>query len=478
MNDGGLHRSEAGFKALKLGLIAKRKNPMYMYSMKKVVKALRRLAYCSLIIIPAILLSDCSEDLYGKVTVTDQQPPQTGAPTLAAPEITASVNKNYYRTTDTPNITITAETGATITYYRNGDPSTETGYTGNFPINSSVSSITAYATHPGYNDSATTTREFYFEPSGNIVTIAGRSTGDNGSYAIQAELFHPEQVIAVQGTPLFYITEATRNRVRTIDSDSRIQAYAGLGAAGSTTDGDLAINAMMTTPSGVCSDGNNFFIVDPGNETVLQVTTGGPDAGTITTVCSATNTNSAFQPTGICYDIFSSRLCITDAGNDCVWSAPISLGIVSIPSMIGGSSGVTMNPASVCSDPANGTLYVVSASQNTVWRIPVGVTATAFISLALQGAVLSDPSGICTDSTYVYIADTGNHCIRRVHVNGPIAAADITVIAGTSGTSGFSGDRGPATSALLNSPEGVFVYQNQVYIADTGNNCIRQILRY
>lgn len=491
MNDGGLHRSEAGFKALKLGLIAKRKNPMYMYSMKKVVKALRRLAYSSLIIIPALLLSGCSEDLYGKVTVTDQQSLQTGMPTLAAPEITVSVNKNYYRISDRPDITITAEADATITYYRNGDPSTATGYTGNFQIDSSVSSITAYATRPGYNDSTTTTHNFYFVASGAIVTIAGRSTGDNGSYAIQAALNGPGQICAITTTPLFYFTEAGQNRVRTIDSNSRVQAYAGTGAVGSTTDGDPAISATLRAPSGVCSDGANTYIVDRVNNTVLQVNS----AGIIRKICTPetqtmnplTGTNTDFRPTGICLDPGNPNpptprdpcLYITDAGNDCVWSVPVPGGVASPGSMMAGtlSRGI-LDPVSVCFDPATSDLYVVCAFARTVWRVPSS-GAELFIGPALQGTILSSPIGICVDANYLYIADTGNHCIRRAPKSGTLTAADIATIVGDPLLgAGFSGDRGPATSALLNSPEGVFVHDNQVYIADTGNNCIRQILSY
>ena len=52
----------------------------------------------------------------------------------------------------------------------------------------------------------------------------------------------------------------------------------------------------------------------------------------------------------------------------------------------------------------------------------------------------------------VYIADYGNHRIRKVTVSTGI----ITLIAGT-GTQGYSGDNGAATSAALHEPEGVAV---------------------
>ena len=55
------------------------------------------------------------------------------------------------------------------------------------------------------------------------------------------------------------------------------------------------------------------------------------------------------------------------------------------------------------------------------------------------------------------------------------AVGIISTVAGN-GSSGTSGDGGPATSALLNSPTGVFldVLEN-IYIADYGNHIVRLI---
>jgi hypothetical protein len=59
----------------------------------------------------------------------------------------------------------------------------------------------------------------------------------------------------------------------------------------------------------------------------------------------------------------------------------------------------------------------------------------------------------------VYIADTLNHCIRKVTVSTGI----ITTIAGT-GTSSYSGDNGDATSAALYQPRAVAIDASGTYL--------------
>jgi sugar lactone lactonase YvrE len=70
----------------------------------------------------------------------------------------------------------------------------------------------------------------------------------------------------------------------------------------------------------------------------------------------------------------------------------------------------------------------------------------------------------------VYIADAGAHRVRKVDASGVV-----TTVAGT-GTAGFSGDAGPATSAMLSSPSGVAVDgAGNLYIADLQNMRVRRV---
>ncbi len=87
-------------------------------------------------------------------------------------------------------------------------------------------------------------------------------------------------------------------------------------------------------------------------------------------------------------------------------------------------------------------------------------------------AVLNQPFDLVFDAAgNLYLADTGNHRIRRVDAR----SATITTVAG-SGTKGFSGDGGPATQARLNEPYGLAIDdQGNLYFADRLNFRVRRV---
>ena len=156
-----------------------------------------------------------------------------------------------------------------------------------------------------------------------------------------------------------------------------------------------------------------------------------------------------------------------------------------------------------------GNVFVSDAGNNYVRKIaPDGTIRT----VASTG--LNRPYGIAVDSSgRLYIADLGNQCVRRVNLDGTLtvligkglsaprnlafdvdgsllisdfgnhqvlrysATGVLSVVAGT-GKAGFSGDTGPAASAQLNAPAGLAVdASGALYIADSGNNRIRKVVK-
>ncbi|HTS28347.1 MAG TPA: NHL repeat-containing protein [Bryobacteraceae bacterium] len=129
----------------------------------------------------------------------------------------------------------------------------------------------------------------------------------------------------------------------------------------------------------------------------------------------------------------------------------------------------------------SGNVYVVDRDANTVREISTAGTISTIAGTGMSGysgdggpavkAQLNSPTGLAIDSLgNLFIADTGNSCIRMVATNGAIST-----VAGNN-TADYYGDGGPATQAALKQPQGMTVDPSgNLYIADTFNNVIRKV---
>ena len=125
-----------------------------------------------------------------------------------------------------------------------------------------------------------------------------------------------------------------------------------------------------------------------------------------------------------------------------------------------------------------GDMYTITGKAGTsTYSGDGGPAASArFIS---PSAIAFDPAG------NLYITDQYVNVVREIPATSgtqwgqAMTAGDIYLVAGTTsveGTGGSSGDGGPATSAELNSPDGVAVDSaGDLYIADANNNRLQEV---
>ena len=73
----------------------------------------------------------------------------------------------------------------------------------------------------------------------------------------------------------------------------------------------------------------------------------------------------------------------------------------------------------------------------------------------------------------LYVADRGNHVVRAIDLDTGM----VSTVAGTGATLGYFGDGGAATDALLYAPQALTKCgsSGDLYIADTGNHRVRRV---
>jgi hypothetical protein len=143
-----------------------------------------------------------------------------------------------------------------------------------------------------------------------------------------------------------------------------------------------------------------------------------------------------------------------------------------------GSTARFNRPDNIATDGIN--LYVADSNNHTIRKIVIatgGVTTIAG-SAGLSGSTDGTgsgarfylPYGITTDGTNLYVADSGNHTIRKI----VIATGVVTTLAGTAGVTGSTD--GIGTAARFNSPYDITTDGTNLYVADTANFTVRKVI--
>jgi sugar lactone lactonase YvrE len=239
-----------------------------------------------------------------------------------------------------------------------------------------------------------------------------------------------------------YIGDVFNYRVRKVKQDGRITTIAGGGKPVSGNgDHSPASMALLGVVSDIAIDGaGNLFLSEPFTHRVRKV-----GADNIITTIAGTG-EAGFSGDG------------------------------------GPAEAARLNtPGGLAVDAAD-SLYIVDILNHRVRKVSRDGTITTVAGNgskayagdggpALQASLGVSHGGLAVDrGGNLYLPDLGNHCIRKVSVEGIIST-----VAGT-GQAGFSGDGDLAINAMLNHPHDVTVDSSgNLFIADWGNHRVRKI---
>ncbi|HEU4335397.1 MAG TPA: hypothetical protein VFT32_12955 [Candidatus Eisenbacteria bacterium] len=336
---------------------------------------------------------------------------------------------------------------------------------------------------------------------GGIVTIAGSGleayAGDGGP-AAAAGLLHPSGV-AYGPDGSLYVADTDHHAVRRIDAATGvITTVAGIGAPGYAGDGGPAAAARLRAPRDVAvAENGDLYVADTGNHAIRKVAAA---TGLVTTIAGkgspgfggdgAEAAGARLNAPSALAIAANGDLYVADRGNNRVRRVAATTGIISTFAGTGSDGfGGDGGPATAArlSRPSgvdvalNGDVYIADTFNHAVRRVAAATGVIATVAgtgvpgrsgddgPALDARLYAPESVAAAANGDVWVADAGNHSIRRFTPGGTIAA-----VAGT-GAPGYAGDGGPPTAARLNQPCGLAVdASGAAAVADRGNHRIRR----
>ncbi len=312
-----------------------------------------------------------------------------------------------------------------------------------------------------------------------------------------AAIFNRPYGLACDGQGNLYVADTDTDVIRQIViATAVVTTIAGSESTGAGSADGSGTAASFDQPQGLCCDGaGNLFVADTQNDTLRQIVLATQAvttlAGTVGVVgaADATGTAATFgQPQALASD-GAGNLYVADTLNATVRKVAVATAAVTTfagkASAAGSGDGAASAalfdaPAQIATDAA-GDLFVADTGNSTIRQIsPLGIVTTLAGSAGVTGnadgpgvgARFDLPQGLCYDgAANLYVADTGNNAIREVVV----ATGAVTTLAGS--PTGAEGDAdGPAASATFSSPKGLACDGAQaLFVADTSNSVIRKI---
>ncbi|MES2328650.1 MAG: cadherin-like beta sandwich domain-containing protein [Bacteroidota bacterium] len=291
------------------------------------------------------------------------------------------------------------------------------------------------------------------------------------------------------GAPVYLAPVSTGGEIPAIPF-GQATSFAGLSSTVSGSVNGIGTAASFNNPNGVSvSKTGDIYVADQANQLIRKITS----AGVVTTLAgttgvegsvNATGTAATFNnPAGIVFDNFSlTNIYVSDQGNNKIRKIATATGVVTTlagtgvaGATDGGSITATFNaPAGIATDYA-GNVYVADKGNHKIRKITAAGVVSTIAGSALSGtfntvsmnalsATFNSPTGIAvdnaSDTVFIYVVDSANNAIRKIKL--PPVASNATITTLDSG---------------LNKPSGITIDgANNLYITEQGSNLVKMYI--
>ncbi|HMW08200.1 MAG TPA: hypothetical protein PKC94_24200, partial [Leptospiraceae bacterium] len=269
--------------------------------------------------------------------------------------------------------------------------------------------------------------------------------------------------ITTDGTNL-YVADYFNNRIRkVVIATGATTTLAGNGT-NAKVDG-TGTSASLSLPRFLTTDGTYLYVSDTTNNCIRKVNI--TSAVVTTIVC---NNTLLSDPRGLI--VYNNMLYIADNSANAIRQIDLSTNALSTVISSGLSS--PRNMTLIGSD-----IYIADSGLDRVAKTTIGTwtlstfagSSSGYLDGTGTGAQFKNLEGITTDGTDLYVADTGNHNVRKVTVPGAV----VTTLAGSlSASSGYT-NSSTFSTARFNNPRGITSDGTNLYVFDSNNNAIRKI---
>lgn len=264
----------------------------------------------------------------------------------------------------------------------------------------------------------------------------------------------PGKVLADEASGRLFIADSNHNRIVVAGFDGSLVATIGSGESG-RADGDFA-TAQFNQPQGMALRGQTLYVADTENHLIRKVDL---EAKRVETVAGLGHQGREMPPLGRMMDPMKTAL-----------NSPWDLAL------------------------HDESLFIAMAGWHQIWRMrldrpAIGVYAGNGREDIVDGpplpkhpyelgfASFAQPSGLASDGTWLYVADSEGSSIRAVPLE---PRKGVRTVVGTSHLPAarlftFGDVDGPAPAARFQHPLGVAWYQDRLLVADTYNNKIRVV---